>query len=194
MNMITEQQQIAYEHKDLLKRLKTVIGHFTIPQDVNELKTQHEMVTELFNNIQKIGGDNRRRHRGSREQQLPDGCILRQRLQLPNKQGVHELFLIKRGIHLVDTETGRSYTSLHKANEEHYISSNKVWTEEDEAKNPKHKAGQARNAVSAWGNGSNTQGFYALRINTEDQYDLPIIDINDEDWLRENHLNFALQN
>ena len=68
----------------------------------------------------------------------------------------------------------------------------RVWSKEDEMKNPRHKNGRAKNAVSAWGNGTNGQAFYALRSETTDQYDVPIIDVNDEQWYNEHKTEFAI--
>ena len=183
--MESSQETLRFQHHNLLKQLKTLVGHFTIPDDATALEEQHRLITAIYSQIQQIGGDNRRRHRGSREQKLPQGSMVRQRLHLSNNNH-HDLILKKEGIHLVDQTTGRKYTSLHKANEEHYVSCGRVWTNEDEEKNPRHKSGSARNPVSAWGNGKNTQGFYALRKDTKEQYDIPIVDINDDVWFAEN--------
>lgn len=175
-----------YQHKQLLSKLASMISNYTIPQELGALRVQHEKLDIIYQNLLRDGGDKRRHHRGSREERLPNGCYLRQRLSLPDKQGYHDKILYKvNGTYICET-TKELYKTLHQANEAHYIACGKVWSADDEKKNTRHKAGKARNAVSAWGNGINSQAFYALRAGTEDDYTIPIIDINDDEWYRSN--------
>lgn len=176
----------TYQHKQLLSKLASMISNYTIPQELSALRAQHEKLDTIYQNLLRDGGDKRRHHRGSREERLPNGCYLRQRLSLPDKQGYHDKILYKvNGTYICET-TKELYKTLHQANEAHYIACGKVWSADDEKKNPRHKAGKARNAVSAWGNGINSQAFYALRAGTDDDYTIPIININDDDWYRTN--------
>lgn len=176
----------TYQHKQLLSKLASMISNYTIPQELSALRAQHEKLDTIYQNLLRDGGDKRRHHRGSREERLPNGCYLRQRLSLPDKTGYHDKILYKvNGTYICET-TKELYKTLHQANEAHYIACGKVWSAEDEKKNPRHKAGKARNAVSAWGNGINSQAFYALRAGTDDDYTIPIIDINDDEWYRTN--------
>ena len=175
-----------YQHKQLLSKLVSMLTNFTMPQDLTALRQQHEKMDTIYQDLLREGGDRRRHHRGSREERLPNGCYLRQRLSLPNKQAYHDKILYKvNGTYICET-TKQLYKSLHQANEAHYVECGKVWSADDEKKNPRHKAGKARNAVSAWGNGINSQAFYALRAGTDDDYTIPIIDINDDEWYRTN--------
>ena len=176
----------SYQHKQLLSKLAVLVANYTIPTDLPELRQQNEMIERVYQTLLQQGGDKRRHHRGSREERLPNGCYLRQRLSLPKKGGYHDKVLHKVNGTYICEKTKELYNTLHQANEAHYVECGKVWTKEDESKNPRHKAGKARNAVSAWGNGVNSQAFYALRAGTQDQYDVPIIDINDEEWYTAN--------
>lgn len=186
MSAMTDESNLHFQHSTIVKRIKTILSTLKAPSDKGQLQQQYIILEEFYKNIQTDDCDKRRQHRGSREQKLPQGCRIRQRLLLSNKKDTHELILVKKGNYLVDEESGRNYTSLNKANEEHYITCGKVWTTEDSEKNPKHKVGCARNPVSAWGDGKNAQGFYALRKDTSDTFDIPIINMNDEDWFDEN--------
>ena len=182
----------TFQNKQLINKLTSLMSHYTIPKTIEELNEQYSMLERILNELKKHGGDNRRHNRGSREERLPDGCILRQRLCLPNKQGFHDKILKKTNGTYICLETNAIYTTLHQANEAHYVECGRVWTKEDEMKNPRHKNGKAKNAVSAWGNGTNGQAFYALRSETTDQYDVPIIDINDDEWYNEHKVDFAI--
>ena len=172
----------TYQHKQLLAKLSVLIAHYTIPTDLDGLMNQHSHLENIYKELLQKGGDKRRHNRGSREERLPNGCMLRQKLALPNKRGFHEKYVYKKNDTYICSETNNMYSTLHKANEAHYVECGKVWTNDDELKDPRHKCGKARNAVSAWGNGTNGQAFYALRAGTTDQYDVPIIDINDDEW------------
>ena len=182
----------TYQHKQLLNKLVSLLSHYTIPNDIEALSKQHAMLERMQNELMEKGGDIRRHNRGSREERLPDGCILRQRLCLPNKQGHHDKILQKKNGTYICLETKVMYTTLHQANEAHYVECGRVWSKDAEMKNPRHKNGKAKNAVSAWGNGTNGQAFYALRSETTDQYDVPIIDVNDEQWYNEHKAEFAI--
>ncbi len=182
-----------YQQKQLLSKITSLLSHYTIPDSIEEIDKQYTMLNGVYDTLMQHGGDKRRHNRGSREERLPNGCSLRQRLCLPNKQGYHEKILYKIKDTYICTETNKMYTSLHQANEDHYVECGKVWSKEDQMKNPRHKTGKAKNAVSAWGNGSNGQAFYALRSNTTDQYDVPIIDVNDDIWYDEHLVDFAIK-
>ena len=175
-----------YQHKQLLSKLACMVSNYTIPQDLTALREQHEKIDALYQNLLRDGGDKRRHHRGSREERLPNGCYLRQRLSLPNNEGYHDKILYKvNGTYICDA-TRRFHKTLNQATADHYVECGKVWNADDEKINPRHKEGKAKNAVSAWGNGKNSQAFYALRAGTEDQYNVSIIDINDDEWYKRN--------
>ncbi len=190
MSTLVDERLIkTYQYKQMLSKIASLLKNYTVPDDMHALDNQYKMLEKMYNDLMQEGGDKRRHNRGSREERLPNGCLLRQRICLPNKtkKEYHEMILHKRNDNYVCSRTNKIYKTLHQANEAHYVECGKVWTKEDESKNPRHKAGKAKNAVSAWGNGRNGQAFYALRCNTRDQYDIPIIDVNDDDWYT-NHI------
>ena len=189
---IDDTQLLHYQHKQLLSKLSHLVANYTIPEDISNLQKQHNTILQMYKTLLENGGDKRRHNRGSREERLPNGCKLRQRLVLPDKKGYHEKILYKKDGTYICTDTGKLYKTLNQANEDHFVECKRVWTKEDELKNPRHKEGKSKNAVSAWGNGTNTQAFYALRANTEDQYDIPIIDVNDDEWFQKNISNFHI--
>jgi hypothetical protein len=191
---IDERMIKTYQYKQMLGKITGLLGQYTIPNDMMGLEKQYNMLERMYKELMLEGGDKRRHNRGSREERLPNGCSLRQKLCLPNKikKEYHEIILHKRNDTYVCVRTNKIYKTLHQANEAHYEECGKVWTKDDELKNPRHKVGKAKNAVSAWGNGSNGQAFYALRANTTDQYDVPIIDVNDDDWYNEHIADFAI--
>ena len=195
MSTLVDERLIkTYQYKQMLSKIASLVKNYTIPDDMRALDNQYKMLEKMYNELMQEGGDKRRHNRGSREERLPNGCLLRQRLCLPNriKKEYHEMILHKRNDTYVCINTKVIYKTLHQANESHYVECGKVWTKDDELKNPRHKAGKAKNAVSAWGNGTNGQAFYALRCNTTDQYDIPIIDVNDDDWYTNHIEEFAI--
>lgn len=193
VKQIDEYSLTQYQHKQLLSKLVTLLNNYTIPQELLGLQQQHATIQTIYEKLLREGGDKRRHNRGSREERLPNGCTLRQRLSLPNKQGYHDKILFKKNDTYICAESKNMYSTLHQANEAHYVECGKVWTAEDEKRNPRHKAGRARNAVSAWGNGVNSQAFYALRVGTEDQFNIPIINVNDDEWFNQNVALFSIR-
>ena len=114
-------------------KIALLVKNYTVPNDMDALDNQYKMLEKMYNDLMQEGGDKRRHNRGSREERLPNGCLLRQRICLPNntKKEYHEMILHKRNDSYVCSRTNKIYKTLHQANEAHYVECGKVWSKED---------------------------------------------------------------